>query len=76
MSEIIKYRIGDTLHKFIVQGDTLIHCDTGQEVCPINKAEKHPCGCKLLTPRVATIAALNRLIDQHGVDEVNRRLEL
>jgi len=72
----IQYRIGKTIHDFTVsEEEILFHCGTGKALGKINKAEKHPCGCKLLTPRVAAIALLNKLVAKHGADELNRRLE-
>jgi len=73
---LIQFRIGKTLHEFVVNEDILFHRGTGKSLGKINKAEKHPCGCKLLTPRVAAIALLNRLVAKHGADDLNRRLEL
>jgi len=72
---IIKYRIGDVLHEFTVDDDdNLVHVKTGKILAKVNKAEKHPCGCKLLTPRVAGVAALNRLVASNQPAALNQIL--
>jgi len=74
MMEIIKYRIGDVLHEFTVNGDNLVHVKTGKVLTKVNRFEKNPFSCKLLTPRVAGVAALNRLVANNQPAALNQIL--
>jgi len=72
---VIKFRIGKSLHTFTVENGKLIHVASGQEVAILNDEDEHPCHCAIQSVRVGAIAALNRLLEEHGADELNRRWE-